>query len=159
MGSPGSLGMQSLTLEHLARPFPDRESKVGAGPQASLRGSPRGTSTGSEPAWGAGVMLDSGTREGRGNPPPAPDSVVSASVAGDGGEEQAVGAVAVASVASVAVVDAKEMDDVQKKKTYQEMFKQEDSNVGAIFFFFCFLYHLCIYVYMYYVYIFFFFSF
>lgn len=64
VGSPDSLGMQSLTLEHLKRPYPDRESKVGAGPQATLRGSPRATRSGSKlGTWGPAAMAD-GVREG-----------------------------------------------------------------------------------------------
>lgn len=129
MGSPGSQGMQSLTLEHLARPFPDRESKVGAGPQATLRGSPRGTSA--EVPWsvtvaGTGSGGFGGGNGGReGEAPPLSEStpcVVGKEGAGAGGSGAGVGK----------AVPVEKMDDAQKRKMYREQFKKHDDSVSVL---------------------------
>lgn len=60
VGSPGSRG---LNLEHLSRPFPDRDRNRPA-PQATLRSSPKGNSVGTVPTmWNSSVIAD-GSREG-----------------------------------------------------------------------------------------------
>lgn len=64
-GSPRSLGRQTTVIQHVSRPWPDKDSFVGATAQPTLRGSPRGPGT-------AGGGFGGGRGGGKGDAVAAP---------------------------------------------------------------------------------------
>lgn len=124
VGSPDSLGLVNLTLGNFSRPFPDRDSKIGAAPQATLKSSPRGSNAGGGLSTWAPSVVGDGARERSARWSDSSEGVL----VGRGGVGSALGAAAGAGADT-----GGQTFEEKQIAICRELFLARDDNVGLFF--------------------------